>query len=89
MSRSVVWDDHAGDDMRKLARGNPAMARRVGAAVARLAETGQGDLLKLQGTSGERRLRVGDWRVRLLLDDEAQTLLVLRVLPRGSAYRDI
>ena len=64
------------------------MARRVGAAVARLAETGQGDLLQLRGGSGEWRMRVGARRVRLVIDSEAQTLVVLHVLPRGRAYRD-
>ncbi|MPZ14964.1 MAG: hypothetical protein GEU73_11175 [Chloroflexi bacterium] len=88
MTWFVVWDDHAADEMRKLGRGNPAMAHRVGTAVARLAETGQGDLLKLRGGSGGWRLRVGSWRVRLVLNDEDQTLVVLHVRPRGRAYRD-
>jgi mRNA-degrading endonuclease RelE of RelBE toxin-antitoxin system len=36
----------------------------------------------------EWRLRVGDWRVRFDRDDEAQAIVVLRVLPRGRAYRE-
>jgi mRNA-degrading endonuclease RelE of RelBE toxin-antitoxin system len=63
------------------------MARRISRALTRLAQTGQGDLKRLHGRR-EWRLRVGDWRVRLDLDHGAETLTVLRVLPRGRAYRD-
>jgi mRNA-degrading endonuclease RelE of RelBE toxin-antitoxin system len=35
----------------------------------------------------ETRLRVGEWRVLLTLDTDAQTIVVLRVPPRGRAYR--
>jgi mRNA-degrading endonuclease RelE of RelBE toxin-antitoxin system len=33
----------------------------------------------------EWRLRVGDWRVRLRLDFDARSVVVVRVLPRGRA----
>jgi mRNA interferase RelE/StbE len=46
-----------------------------------------GDVVKLAGVDDEWRLRVGDWRVRFTRDDE-QIVHVLRVLPRGRAYRD-
>ncbi|MCA1677782.1 MAG: hypothetical protein LC777_01945 [Actinobacteria bacterium] len=32
------------------------------------------------------RLRVGDWRVILELDESHRTIVVVRVLPRGRAY---
>ncbi|MBM2809262.1 MAG: plasmid stabilization system [Chloroflexi bacterium] len=64
------------------------MARRVGQAVSRLAETGQGDLIRLHGGADEWRLRVGDWRVRLDMDTDAHRVTVLHVLPRGRAYRN-
>jgi mRNA-degrading endonuclease RelE of RelBE toxin-antitoxin system len=35
----------------------------------------------------EYRLRVGPWRVRFRVDRKAGALVVLRVLPRGKAYR--
>ena len=55
----------------------------------RLAETNQGDVTRLQGvTPPEWRLRIGDWRVRFAYDFGAQTITVLRVFPRGRAYRD-
>ncbi len=62
---------------------------RVVVALERLvASQTVGDVRALTGVPGEFRLRVGDWRVRYELETEAEQLLVLRVLPRGSAYRD-
>ena len=52
-----------------------------------LADTGQGDVTRLQGSSDEWRLRVGDWRGRFRDDHPTRTLEVLRILPRGQAYR--
>ncbi len=43
------------------------------------------DVRRLTG-SPEYRIRVGDWRVRFILDAEAQMIVVQRVLPRGRAY---
>jgi mRNA interferase RelE/StbE len=61
-------------------------ARRVKAAVERFAETGVGNVKKLQGIDPpEYRLRVGDWRVRFEL--ESETVRVLRVRDRKDAYR--
>ncbi len=42
----------------------------------------------LSGTHGDLRLRVADWRMRYVLDTDAETLTVLRILPRGRPYRD-
>jgi mRNA-degrading endonuclease RelE of RelBE toxin-antitoxin system len=33
------------------------------------------------------RLRVGEWRVRFILDPAGRTIYVLSVRPRGSAYK--
>ena len=41
-----------------------SVATRILDALARLADTGQGDVTRLQGVSDEWRLHVGDWRVR-------------------------
>lgn len=46
-----------------------------------------GDVIKLTGRE-EWRLRVGDWRVLFQRDSEDRVIRVLRVLPRGRAYRD-
>ncbi len=64
------------------------MAMRIGQAVTRLAETGQGDVTKLAGSGGEYRLRVGDWRVRFAYDVDADVLVVTRILRRNEGtYR--
>lgn len=63
------------------------MARRIGQAVTRLAQTGQGDITKLAGRE-EWRLRVGTWRVRFRFDHDAHAIVVVRVLPRREAYRE-
>jgi len=64
------------------------MQGRVRQAIYRLAETGYGDVKRLRGYEQERRLRVGQWRVRFIFDPSTTTLRVLRVLPRSQAYRE-
>jgi mRNA interferase RelE/StbE len=70
-----------------LRRLDRSVEARILDALARLADTGQGDVTRLQGVTDEWRLRVGDWRVRFRYDHSTQTLEVLRILPRGQAYR--
>lgn len=84
MSTRLVWTERSADDLQHL----DAQTRdRILKAVQRLAETGQGDVRRLEGPEREWRLRVGDWRVRFTHDVDQQTITVLRVLPRGRAYR--
>ena len=67
----------------------PRDREAVERAITRLlADLGATDLRKLGGRTGEWRLRVGRWRVLLLLDNQAGRITVTRVLPRGRAYRD-
>lgn len=60
---------------------------RILAALERLAETGRGDVVKIQGRDPEWRLRVGDYRVRPTFEFQTQTIRVLRVRHRREAYR--
>jgi mRNA-degrading endonuclease RelE of RelBE toxin-antitoxin system len=61
--KQVEWSEPALEDMAGLAKG---IARRVNAAIERFAETGAGNVKKLQGIDPpEYRLRTGDYRVRL------------------------
>lgn len=85
MTWSVTWTRPAAKDMTK--RLDRQTAQRVRDKVLRLAETGVGDVKRLRGYDREWRLRVGDWRVRFTIDSEERRIIVLRVLPRGSAYR--
>jgi mRNA interferase RelE/StbE len=81
----VDWRPRALKDMEKL---DHKTSQRVLDALERLAETGHGDVTKLTDVNPpEYRLRVGDWRVRYGFDPAARVLTVLRVLPRGDAYR--
>jgi mRNA interferase RelE/StbE len=81
---TVVLTASAQRDLRRLDR---PVATRVINALTRLADTGQGDVTRLQDVTDEWRLRVGDWRVRFRYDHPTRTLEVLRILPRGQAYR--
>jgi mRNA interferase RelE/StbE len=81
--KRIEWSPQAQNDARKLDR---AVARRIFAALDRYAETGYGDLVRLEGVRDEYRLRVGDWRVRMRL--EAPDLaVILRIRHRREAYR--
>lgn len=85
MSLAVLWQSRAEKDLRRL---DVATQRRVIAALLSFAESERGDVVRLRGTDPiEYRLRVGDWRVRFRMDQEAGSLRVLRVLPRDKAYR--
>jgi mRNA interferase RelE/StbE len=85
VSYRLEWKPRALKDAEKL---DHKTRGRVLAAMERLAETGHGDVTKLTDVNPpEYRLRVGDWRIRYGLDPAARVLTVLRVLPRGEAYR--
>jgi mRNA interferase RelE/StbE len=72
---------------RDLRRLDPPVRRRIVDALDRfVADPFAADIRKLSAL--EWRLRIGDWRVRFSFDDEQRVIVVLRVLPRGRAYRD-
>jgi len=74
---------------RELNRLDRIVASRALDAIERYARNGYGDVKQLQGTQPPQyRLRVGEHRVRFARDSAKRTLTVLRVLPRGRAYRD-
>jgi len=58
--------------------------QRIRDAIDRLPE---GDVRQLRGFRDERRLRVGDWRVRFKIDRERRILIILAIKPRGDAYK--
>ena len=41
---------------------------------------------KLRGYKDQWRIRVGDWRVLYIVDDEAKVVSVTRIAHRGEAY---
>lgn len=84
MKRRVIISGPARRDLRRLA---PNVAARILDAISRFAETEVGDVVRLHGSPIEYRLRVGDWRVRFRIGDENDVIEIIRILPRGRAYR--
>lgn len=84
MKYYVDWSSKALRDLKRLDK--PTTTRIID-SVNVFAATGHGDVKKLTNAGGEYRLRVGDWRVRFTLEGEIQVLSVIRVLPRGDAYK--
>jgi mRNA interferase RelE/StbE len=74
-------------DIRRLDQ--PVRERILIAIEGLTGDSPAGDIKRMSGiTPPQWRLRVGGWRVRFNRDPEARTVLILRVLPRGRAYRD-
>lgn len=84
MSRRVFLTGRAERDLDNL---DPPVRDRVVDVLRRFPDTGQGDVKKLKDVDDRWRLRVGDWRVPFTFAPDHDVLLVLRVLPRGTAYR--
>jgi mRNA interferase RelE/StbE len=84
---AVEFANAARRDLRRL---DPPVRDRILTGLESLAaDPSQGDVKRLAGIDPpEWRLRVGDWRVRFNRDPATRTIQVLRVLPRGRAYRD-
>ena len=81
--REIEWAETALEQMAALDKG---IARRVKQAVERFADTGAGNVKRLQGVDPpEYRLRVGDYRVRF--HQEGETIGILQVRNRREAYR--
>lgn len=79
----MEWSETALADMADLDKG---IARRVKKSVERFAETGAGNIKRLQDIDPpEFRLRVGDYRARFHQDND--TMRILRVRNRREAYR--
>jgi mRNA interferase RelE/StbE len=86
MAWSIRLTRRSAHDLSRLSARN---RQAVIEALDRAAEDlGSADLKKLGGYEDEWRLRVGQWRVRLILDNQAGTIIVARVLARKDAYRD-
>ncbi len=86
MTRRVEITSRAERDLRGIDR---RVATRIVQAIRRFADTDYGDVMKLRATDPpEWRLRVGQYRVRFAFSRDGTAIEVLRVLPRGRAYRD-
>ena len=84
MKWHVRWQPAARRDLSRL---DAQVQERILEAVERFAETGQGDVIRLQDVRPpEWRLRVGAWRIRFSRDESERVLDILRVRPRDKAY---
>ncbi len=84
MTWRLEWREGALHDVERLDR---RTRERVLSGLERLAETNYGDVVQLRAREREWRLRVGQWRILFTYDYPSGNIVVLRVLPRGRAYR--
>ena len=83
MPKRIIWNDRAKAQLRAI---DQVTALRILNALARLIDTGEGDVKRLQGIDPpEFRLRVGDYRLRF--HDLPDAVEVLSVRNRREAYR--
>jgi mRNA-degrading endonuclease RelE of RelBE toxin-antitoxin system len=84
VSQRIDWSARARRDLTRL---DGPTRERIVAAVLRLAETSQGDVVKLAGKQPpEYRMRVGGWRIRFAWDQASGVLIILHVFKRGQGY---
>ena len=81
--KKIIFTAPARADIRRIDRDT---AMRILNTLHRFAETGEGDIKKMQGDSSELRLRVGDYRVRFT-EEPRDTLYIHSVRHRSEAYR--
>jgi mRNA interferase RelE/StbE len=81
--KRIIISDEAKADIRAIPQ---HIAMNILTAIHRLAETGAGRVKTLQNKEGEKRLRVGDYRVRFT-EESPETLRIHTVKNRREAYR--
>ena len=83
MAKKIIWTDRAKAQLRAI---DQPTALRILHALAKLIDTGEGDVKRLQDIEPpEFRLRVGDYRLRF--HDIGHTLHVTAVKHRREVYR--
>ena len=82
MPWSVQWTDQAARDLSRL---DPPVARRVMAKLDQAAERPE-HFFKRLVASDDRKLRIGDYRLLVVLQSETRTILVERVDHRSRIY---
>ena len=81
--KRIIISDEAKADIRAIPQ---HIAINILTAIHRLAETGAGRVKTLKNKEGEKRLRVGDYRVRFT-EEHPETLRIHTVKNRREAYR--
>ena len=88
MRYTIEWTAPADKQLRKL---DDQTARRVVLAVSRLAADPRpaASTLLVGQPAGTMRLRVGDYRVIYVVEDDEIRVVVVRVAHRRQVYRDL
>lgn len=81
--KRIVISEEAKTDIRAIPQ---HIAMNILTAIHRLAEFNSGDVKSLQGSSNEKRLRVGDYRVRFT-EEHPDCLHIHTVRNRKDAYK--
>lgn len=82
------WTIQISRDAEKVMRRLPDnIARRIDRKILALASNPRPKgCKKLEGYESMYRIRMGDWRISYLLENEQLIILILEVAPRGGAY---
>ena len=67
----------------------PPLRKRIDRKLLELASDPRPQGFKVLQESGLCRVRVGDWRIIYSIEDDKVIVLVVRIAPRGGAYRDL
>ncbi len=81
--KRIRFSDEARADIRAIPQ---RIAMNILTAIHRLAETGSGRVKTLQNQGGEKRLRVGDYRIRFT-EESDDGLHIHSVKNRKDAYK--
>ena len=81
--KRIYFSDDAKADVRAVPQ---PIVLNILHAIQRLAESGGGDIKTLKGKDGDKRLRVGDYRVRYT-EEHPDVLRIHAVKDRKDAYR--
>jgi mRNA-degrading endonuclease RelE of RelBE toxin-antitoxin system len=81
--KRIVFSDEAQADIRTIPQ---HIAMNILGAIHRLAESGAGRVKELKGNERDKRLRVGDFRVRFT-EEHPDTLRIHAVKNRKDVYR--
>ena len=82
----ILFTKQADRALRKMSRSTARLIREKLDQLAADPYARHPNVTRLQGRPGF-RLRVGDWRVIYELEDDRLVIVVLRIAPRGEAYR--
>jgi len=83
----IIFKRQAEKTLRRLPKD---LLRRMAQAISDLAEDPRpAGCVKLVGYGNMYRLWVGDWRISYAVEEERLVILILRIAPRGSAYRNL